>query len=237
MEIDTEPPNPTPTGRVTCTYEGCGVTFVDKCVLATHIRTIHGERSHFCKACNFSCYNSHSLDVHTRTHTGERPYICEICKQAFSTMGGRNSHMTGIHTDVKKHACSLCDYKTYVSGNLAIHKRTHTGEKPYLCNVCPKTFSMSSNLTRHMKIHSGKKTHKCDECNYACYSSNDIEQHKRTHTGEKPFVCNGCDRAFSVVENLSRHMKIHERDAQRDMAPMEDHHVLETTHSVQSWER
>ena len=30
--------------------------------------------------------------------------------------------------------------------------------------------------------------------------------------------------------------KAHTRDAQRDMAPMEDHHVLETPHTVQRWE-
>jgi len=235
MEIDTEPPHPMQTDRVACTYEGCGGTFVDKYVLANHM-LIHGEKSHFCSDCDFSCYNSHTLDTHTRTHTGERPYICEVCKKTFSTTGGRASHMTGIHTDVIKYACSLCDYKTCISGNLVFHKRTHTGEKPHFCKKCDKTFSMSSNLNRHMRMHLKQKNHVCHVCNKTFDSAIHLENHMRTHTGEKPFVCKECDRAFSLVDNLKRHMEIHEREAQRDMAPMEDHHVLETTHTVQSWE-
>ena len=42
--------------------------------------------------------------------------------------------------------------------------------------------------------------------------------------------------AFALIHQLDDHREIHERDKQREMAPMEDHHLLETHHTIQWWE-
>ena len=43
-------------------------------------------------------------------------------------------------------------------------------------------------------------------------------------------------KAFAQSSNLTAHMKLHERNSKRDIAPMQDHYVLETPHTVQIWE-
>ena len=46
-----------------------------------------------------------------------------------------------------------------------------------------------------------------------------------------------CGKVFEEASSMNRHKQIHIRDAQRDMAPMEEDQCLETHHTVQSWER
>ena len=87
-----------------------------------------------------------------------------------------------------------------------------------------------------MLTHMENKLYRCEECKMTFARGDYLAVHKRTHTGEKPFACTGCEMTFSAPCSRNRHMKIHVRDAKRDMAPVEDHYVLETHHTVQSWE-
>ena len=111
-----------------------------------------------------------------------------------------------LQSDVRRFACSLCDYTCSVKSHLTNHTRAHTGEKPFSCNVCEYKCSVKSALTKHTRTHTGDV---CDVCDHTYSQKSHLVLHMRTHTGEKPHTCNICQYKFSNKSNLTQHMKTH----------------------------
>ena len=161
---------------------------------------------------------------------------CDLVRHEYIHTGGRP----------KEHECTYegCTKSFSYHSDRVSHEYIHTGGRPKenTCTYegCTKSFYYHKDLVSHEYVHNGgrPKEHKCtfEGCTKSFPYPSGLVSHERSHTGEKPFPCTKCTAVFAHNSALTRHMKIHIRDAQRDMALMEDHHVIETHHTGQSWE-
>ena len=138
-----------------------------------------------------------------------------------------------------RYPCQLKRHTDYLHEKIYhnVCEHVENGEK------CGKKFAKASGLTQHKKSHYPELKLKCDCCTRRFQYQSDLQNHMDFVAGFFYNVCdyiddNGknCGKTFELAGALTKHKNIHIRDAQRDMAPMEDHHVSETHHTVQSWE-
>lgn len=220
-----------------------------------------------CKLCSFTCKRPSDLKRHMLMHTGEKPHKCEHCEKGFAQKTDLNRHIIvhaaqyefhcsscgrGFSDDestkkheqkcnTKRYICDICNYMTFNTGNLLLHKRKHTGERPFACGSCDKRFSRVSHLNKHVKLHSDEfemhcslcgrgfseqsemlaheakcKNHilQCFMCGEIHYRFDNLRRHiKVAHLGEKEVMCEYCSRRFLDRSGLNKHIKaIHNKD-------------------------
>lgn len=80
--------------------EECGLYFIVRRLLHSHIKSVHPEKYSF----NFTCYvcgkrfkSKGKLNVHMSTHMFVKPHSCPFCKKQFSDSSNLKTHMH-IHT-------------------------------------------------------------------------------------------------------------------------------------------
>ena len=153
----------------------CG-KIVQATSLKSHIEGVHGEKMK-CSLCNFETKTKQYLKRHMRHHEGKFLETCHICgcqsKKLYLHMTRQHrkssqekvqcptcgksiksytltKHMKTIHTE-RKHLCNDCDYKTYSTYNLKLHKsKMHGGMLvSQQCQHCDKK---TTNMDHHVKI-------------------------------------------------------------------------------------
>lgn len=139
-----------------------------------------------CNICNRAFADKHALTQHVlahaqtssvKVHSNKTMFACNNCDYKGTSKGNLRGHMEGHGK--KKHACSVCSYKTSRKQHLLRHFRyKHSGEKPFVCNICNKY----------------RTSNKCG-----------LRLHLRTHTGERPHHCDICEAKFTLYSNLRRH--------------------------------
>lgn len=183
--------------------------------LANHDAQFPQIKNYVCKLCGVEYVRRANLISHMRIHTGETPYTCKICRKGFRRSDWLAKHMN-MHRDKrqasldrrkKRHACDYCE-KTYQSRDaLRSHLRTHTGERPYQCAICEKRFYNEGSRKMHLRCHSEDRPYTCSECGHSFKRSGTLNKHKRIHTGEKPYSCSICRKKFRYRYSVSLHMK------------------------------
>ncbi|KFM83045.1 RE1-silencing transcription factor, partial [Stegodyphus mimosarum] len=53
----------------------------------------------------------------------------------------------------KRFLCPKCSYSTDQRGDFTRHELTHTGERPHACSICNKRFTLKGNLQAHLALH------------------------------------------------------------------------------------
>lgn len=168
-----------------------------------------------CQLCGVEYVRKTNLVSHMRIHTGETPYTCKICGKGFRRSDWLAKHML-MHRDKREsstdrrkqqYTCDLCE-KTYQNrDSYKKHLRGHTGERPYQCAICEKRFLDVGGLNTHLRIHWDDRPYTCSECGHGFKRSGTLDKHKRIHTGEKPYSCSICGKKLRYKYSLSMHMK------------------------------
>jgi len=208
---------------------GCDRTFLYACALKEHTDYVHKKiYHHMCdhvgengETCGKTCVSAGEMNKHKKKHNPKLKIPCTCCTRRFYDRRRLQEHMdfvAGIFNHICDHVDKngeKCGYKCETAGILMNHNKTHDPELKIPCACCIRRFKLQSDLQNHMDYVAGIFHNVCDHID---------------DSGEK------CGFKCEQVSSLRVHEKIHIRDAQRDMAPMKDHHVLETPHTVQRWE-
>jgi len=230
MEMNEKPAKkPKRANPCECTYMGCDRKFRYACRLKEHTDYVHKNIYHYrCDhvgenkiICGKTSETAHILKCHKKTHNLELKIPCACCTKLFFSPSQLQNHVDFVNgifhnvCDYVDESGEKCGYKCEEGSALTSHKKTHDPELKIPCACCTRRFNSPGKLQSHMDYVAGIFHHICD--------------HADKNGGK-------CEMTFEESGALARHKNMHIRDAQRDMAPIEDHHLLETRHTVQSWE-
>lgn len=155
----------------------CTKEFRRKLNANQHFITHVSEKNLNCDKCEFKCYTKTQLDVHKIKHI--KRFCCEICSKMFSYKFQLETHVQGVHYNIR----------------------------PFPCRICGKTFKTRYNHGSHMAQHKDIRNFQCPYCPRKCRKSYDLRIHIRTHTGEKPFQCSYCERSYRQNGDRLKHEK------------------------------
>ena len=81
--------------------------------LRIHINTHAGDKSYFCKQCDFAFLVASSLRIHINTHAGDKSYFCKQYDFAFKLASSLRIH-------IKTHSICYMNRKVTRSGELSL---------------------------------------------------------------------------------------------------------------------
>lgn len=132
-----------------CTYEDCGMSFINKQLLTRHSR-FHGVEIpvYTCKMCNKEVASKYHLKSHMKTHNDQ--VECQLCKNVFDTRDELKDHYQAKHVP---YPCSQCDKMFTLPRYLKMHEKLHNPlEKGFQCEFCmaTKAFTKMALLLNHV---------------------------------------------------------------------------------------
>ena len=238
--------------------ETCGETYENPDSLAKHKKKKHNpELKIQCGCCTREFNYQSDLQHHVDYVAGIFHNVCdhvdkngERCGKTYEMAQSLATHKKK-HNPEPEHKCGHCDRRFDCQSELQNHVDYIAGIFNHICDhvddngvMCGKTCEQAGGLTVHKKVHNPELKLPCEHCTRRFNSHGALQNHVDFVNGIFHNACeyvdkNGekCGKTCETTSELTSHRKLHIREAQRDMAPMEDHHVLETHHTVQSWER
>ena len=143
--------------------------------LYDHNLAVHTEVESPCNLCDRSFKSKKKLRYHiTSTHAEKEAFNCDIksdgvqCIYYSTTNSNLRAHKNRVHekpinTNLAKHVCNLCDYKTTKKFNLDKHgescqKSLELNSIDHTCDLGQKTFPSKKSLNRHSKLHNKSKS-------------------------------------------------------------------------------
>lgn len=170
----------------------CDKQFCRKVNAVQHLLTHLAQKGLECDRCSFRCYTKSQLEVHKVKH--KKRYSCDLCPKKFSYPFQLETHVQGVHYNIR----------------------------PFSCSICNKTFKTRYNYGSHLARHKDIRNFQCPYCPHKARKSYDLRIHIRTHTGEKPYLCSHCNRSFSQKGDRMKHersMHSKSRAKQEDGSP------------------
>ena len=236
--------------------ETCGRTFERMSELTLHKKKHNPELKIPCTCCTRRFYSQDRLQNHVDFVAGIFHNVCDYVNESGETCGKTFEEASDLKKHKKRHnpelkiPCACCTKLFIAPSQLQNHVDFVNGIFHNVCDyvnesgeTCGKTFEEAGHLATHKKVHNPGLKIPCGCCTRRFYTQSKLQLHVDYVAGIFHNVCeyvdkNGetCGKTFEEAKNLADHTNIHIRDAQRDMTPMEDHHVLETRHTVQRWE-
>lgn len=204
--------------KISCTQEGCDMTFTRRRILNWHLKRVHKiakedvPKTYPCNECEkvFKC--PMALKKHMFKHTGqELPFPCNICGKRFVINSALKDHLMR-HAGIKNYVCPYCGVGKTTRQEWNTHIATHNTEKKFKCHLCPHASHNKQNLRMHVRVvHEKIKDYACQYCGKTFGKSNACKMHEMTHTGEKRCECKVCGKRFLYPKGLTKHLKTHEK--------------------------
>ena len=205
-----------------CQRRGCSQVFEVKSELMNHLATSHqaDENTRETKATGESAAaQKRSKEFRKETDTnkkkGKSMLTCQECEKSFPCQSKLDTHVNGVHLNLKPFRCEKCDATFKRKEALKKHEDTiHAKEqKPYKCTMCDKAFNRDDHLENHKKrIHLNAKPPKnfsctSPECGRSFESKSHLDQHNKSVHLDILFsvTCSLCASPFSSQGQLNRH--------------------------------
>ena len=202
-----------------------------------------------CDMCEYSCHTRGAFQKHTlRKHAeikqtnkikivgnfaselqGQKRkqgklYQCSQCdysNDAKVTFLTHKYKTHGLETPHQQLMCHMCDYRTYVPGQLKNHTEAKHDGRIFLCNQCDFKTHYQNSLRTHDKIHNEQSWLQCDLCAYRCATSGNMKTHmdgKHREVSLKSYPCPDCDSVFKTsparsIHKYAVHLKIRHKCA------------------------
>lgn len=80
------------------------------------------RKTHTCEYCGLKFLGRSSLVTHIHIHTGATPFKCDTCGKSFRQRGTLTTHMR-IHTGIQPYSCMYCQTKFRHRGSMLRHGR------------------------------------------------------------------------------------------------------------------
>nr|CAI5868649.1 unnamed protein product [Callosobruchus analis] len=213
----------TPDKHMLSTCRFCQAMFKSKTSVDDHILRKHPtfiasvtSKIHECAKCTFKTVYTNNLKIHSLRHLQDSR-ACLQCNTIFKRQITLDEHILRRHPNYiscvtsKIHECTLCAFKTTLSGRFKKHLLKHS-EPSSDCTHCDRTFKTKSLLDNHLiKKHPNfvssvtNKIHKCTMCSYETTISTNLRSHLLIHA-KTPAICRFCQATFKSKTSVDDHI-------------------------------
>ena len=231
----------------------CEVIFSSKSALRRHKDLAHKTNIYQCKLCEYQTGSTSNLSYHKTKEHSDKRYKCGICDKENVSLGNMQQHFKNNHPldelniisphepmalkkkEEKIYNCDKCDYNSYKTQKLKLHKmevhaekylsctkcthlsRSKTGFRHHLrnkhneflfsinCEFCDEKFVTKSKKNDHIEINHQINVRVCVPCDFKTYVPARMENHKTKYHREKP-RCDICGQEF-LITSIRRHVK------------------------------
>lgn len=178
-----------------------------------HYQTHHENPfPHSCNQCDEKFRRKLQLKKHEiLKHTGKYAYTCPRCSKGFLNTFTFSRHLT---THKQENPCPDCTATFTKWSQLVEHRRgVHKNVPRFVCDICDKTFSRKPNIKQHMNSHSttGASTFRCHyvDCPKFYNVKRNLQSHIRSKHLGKRWICDFCSRELSTLQKLKQHIAAH----------------------------
>ena len=195
--------------------------------LANIVRDGLVDKITMCDKCDYQCntrgaFQKHTLrkhrDIEHKRKKGKL-YECSECdysNDAKSTFLSHKYKMHGLETPNQNLMCHMCDYRTYVPGQLKNHTEAKHDGRTFRCSQCDFKSPYQNSLIVHKKIHDEENWQQCDLCTFRCATNGNLKTHmdgKHEEVLMKSYPCPDCDATFKTsparsIHKAAVHLKI-----------------------------
>ena len=155
------------------------------------------------------------------THKGRKGKLyrcseCDYSNDAKSTFLSHKYKMHGLETPNQNLMCHMCDYRTYVPGQLRNHTEAKHDGRTFSCSQCDFKSPYQNSLVVHNKIHDEENWQQCDLCTFRCATNGNLKTHmdgKHREVLMKSYPCPDCEATFKTsparsIHKAAVHLKI-----------------------------
>lgn len=170
---------------------------------------------------------------HNSGHTMKRKvgYVeCDVCGRWLADNKGSLLKHKLMHSDVKRHKCSICPKRFARSDHLSQHMwHVHKTKRQYPCPDCEMKFEVFNDLLWHRKEHRAQKRKRGAKSKKKTRGESGEEAPKRKKTEEErsddvgeaeevsddTYKCGSCTLEFLKLEDLTEHKKSHSESKEK----------------------
>ncbi|XP_076640166.1 uncharacterized protein LOC143351941 isoform X3 [Colletes latitarsis] len=128
-----------------------------------HMNTDNNSSGNFiCPICSKKISTKGNLKVHLETHRPKGKYGCDICGRIFKTQSNLFRHKE-YHGGIQ-FPCNVCGRVYPTNSTLRAHSITHSDLRPHACPLCDKTFKRNQDLKFHINQHTGPALRESKRC-------------------------------------------------------------------------